>query len=279
MEVKNNIQLNFPSTHKVDGENWLDSRYVAHVLGKEHWHVLRDIRNVIKSVGEGILTHIREEQYIDSRNRRQPMYLLSERGANSLLMNYTDEEAKRYKEVLLNELHRGRLVIGNTPIQKDIVREVVLAKLASTETRNNLTALVKEKVENPVYWKITDDIYENIWHLTAARIRVKFNLPPKCNIREYLATHCIKAIEFIENDLCGRLRLQDKKVTMCKFESMIDKAVDNFVEYAEEENIRFDLEIKPMEEMEKTKQIKNKIKREINKQLASGGVNNLTLFN
>jgi Rha family phage regulatory protein len=279
MEVKNNIQLNFPSTHKVDGKNWLDSRYVAHVLGKEHRHVLRDIRNVIKSVGEGILTHIREEQYTDSRNRRQPMYLLSERGVDSLLMNYTDEEAKRYKEVLLNELHRGRLVIGNTPSQKDIVREVLLAKQVSTATRNNLTALIKEKVENPVYWKITDDVYEYTWGLTSAKIRNKFSLPAKCNVRDYLAKHCLKAIENIENGLCNRLCFYNRKVSMCEFEELIDEEVENFITFAKKRNFEFNLELIPIEEAKEVKRINGNIKREERKRLTSGGVNNLTLFN
>jgi Rha family phage regulatory protein len=274
-----NDNLPYSPTQKIDGKFWLDSRYVAHVLNKKHHNFLRDVKNFIKNNKDIDLSCFRYKNYIDKRNRSKPYCLISERGVDSLLVNYTNEEAKRYKEVLLNELHRNRITIGDVLTSIDLARIASEIRLVSAATRNNLTALVKEKVENPVYWKITDDIYENIWHLTAARIRVKFNLPPKCNIREYLATHCIKAIEFIENDLCNRLRIKDEKITMCKFESMIDKAVDNFVEYAEEENIRFDLEIKPMEEMEKTKQIKNKIKREINKQLASGGVNNLTLFN
>ena len=80
---------------KQNGCNYIDSREVAEIIGKQHKDLLRDIRGYIKIIENfnernfAPINFFVESTYVDSRGRSKPCYLLSKLGcelcANKLI--------------------------------------------------------------------------------------------------------------------------------------------------------------------------------------------------
>ena len=86
------------------------SLQVAEAFGKEHRHVLRDIRETIDKCSESFTApNFGLSEYTDSTGRKLPLYLLSKDGLMMVTMGYTTPEAMRVKEAYIarfNEMER-----------------------------------------------------------------------------------------------------------------------------------------------------------------------------
>lgn len=114
----------------------IDSLTVAKGFEKRHDNVLKDIETIIKTVTSEKLTnsnfrrlnekyediHISKNklkqyfiksEYIDSKGRTYPMYLLTEKGFNLLAMGYNGKKFIAYKMVLLDEFERIKKELTN----------------------------------------------------------------------------------------------------------------------------------------------------------------------
>lgn len=86
-----------PSVEIVDGKPKTTSLQVAAFFGKEHKNVLRDIQNVLETVGNFTGLNFELSEYKDSTGRKLPMYLMDKDAFTLLVMGYTGEEAMRFK--------------------------------------------------------------------------------------------------------------------------------------------------------------------------------------
>lgn len=78
------------------------SLQVAEAFGKEHRHVLRDIRETIDKCSESFTApNFGRSEYTDSTGRKLPLYLLSKDGLMMVTMGYTTPEAMRVKEAYI----------------------------------------------------------------------------------------------------------------------------------------------------------------------------------
>lgn len=107
----------------------IDSLTVAKGFEKRHDNVLKDIETIIKTVTSKELTNSKfrrlnekykdihitknklkqyfiKSEYIDSKGRTYPMYLLTEKGFNLLAMGYNGKKFIAYKMALLDEFER-----------------------------------------------------------------------------------------------------------------------------------------------------------------------------
>ena len=114
----------------------VDSLTVAKVFEKRHKNVLADIETIIKTVTSEKLTglnfsrlnekyediHISKNklkqyfiksEYIDSKGRTYPIYLLTEKGFNLLAMGYNGKKFIAYKMALLDEFERIKKELTN----------------------------------------------------------------------------------------------------------------------------------------------------------------------
>lgn len=73
---------------------------VAETFGKQHAHVLRDIKE-LECSEEFRLSNFGESSYINSQNKKQPMYYMTRDGFTILVMGYTGEKAMRFKEAYI----------------------------------------------------------------------------------------------------------------------------------------------------------------------------------
>ena len=90
-----------------NGETVTDSLTVAEVFGKDHKHVLRDIRSMECSE-EFAESNFGLSSYEDSTGRSLPKYIITQDGFSFLVMGYTGKEAARFKEMYINEFNRMR---------------------------------------------------------------------------------------------------------------------------------------------------------------------------
>ncbi|MCI8582719.1 MAG: Rha family transcriptional regulator, partial [Dorea sp.] len=72
--------------------------------GKQHAHVLRDIKE-LECSEEFRLSNFGESSYINSQNKKQPMYYMTRDGFTILVMGYTGEKAMRFKEAYIKQFN------------------------------------------------------------------------------------------------------------------------------------------------------------------------------
>lgn len=70
-----------------NGQLLVDSREVAQMVGKKHTNLLRDIRRIVEREKEFENEFIKSK-YVDLQNKKQPMYLISEKGKERLMNRY-----------------------------------------------------------------------------------------------------------------------------------------------------------------------------------------------
>lgn len=78
------------------------SLQVAEAFGKEHFHVLRDIRETKDKCSESFTaSNFVLSKYTDSMGRKLPIYILSKDGLMMVTMGYTTPKAMRVKEAYI----------------------------------------------------------------------------------------------------------------------------------------------------------------------------------
>ena len=77
---------------------------IAETFGKEHKHVLRDIRE-LECSDEFRQSNFGQSEYINDQNHKQPMYYITRDGFTLLVMGYTGEKAMRFKEAYIRQFN------------------------------------------------------------------------------------------------------------------------------------------------------------------------------
>jgi anti-repressor protein len=85
-----------------------NSLLVAEKFGKEHQHILRDIRNLIGGMSNfGETPYFVETSYIHEQNGREyPMYVMNRDGFTLLAMGFTGEKALKFKLDYINAFNQ-----------------------------------------------------------------------------------------------------------------------------------------------------------------------------
>ncbi|AMK11343.1 Rha family phage regulatory protein [Pseudodesulfovibrio indicus] len=79
--------------YSVYGKATTTSLKVAEVFGKNHQHVMRDIRKLVE---KGV-SNFGQSSYINSQNKEQPMFLMDRDGFSLLVMGFTGDKALDWK--------------------------------------------------------------------------------------------------------------------------------------------------------------------------------------
>lgn len=89
----------------------MTSLQVAEHFGKEHKHVLRDIRIILEADEDGFSeSNFGLSSYLTEQNKEMPMYVMSKDGFVLLVMGYTGPEAMRMKKAYIarfNEMEKA----------------------------------------------------------------------------------------------------------------------------------------------------------------------------
>ena len=104
-----------------DNEVYVDSRKVAEYFEKEHFHVMRDIEEIVRQLTAESAPDIEKpsldflnfdkmfvkgEYEVKGQTRKYPMYYMNRDGFMLLVMSFTGQKAFHFKLLFLNEFNR-----------------------------------------------------------------------------------------------------------------------------------------------------------------------------
>lgn len=123
------------------GINVTDSREVAEMIGKEHKNLIRDIRNYVEVLQGSKLSSENffiESEYLNSRNQKQPCYLLTKQGCEMVANKMTGEKGI---------LFTAEYVQAFNKMEQHIKEPKKLSALEQLQLQNQAILEVNEKVE------------------------------------------------------------------------------------------------------------------------------------
>ncbi len=82
------------------------SLIIAEVFEKRHDNVLQDIKK-LECSDEFRLLNFQERDYVDSRGKTQPMYIITRDGFSFLVMGYTGKKAAEFKEKFIKSFNKN----------------------------------------------------------------------------------------------------------------------------------------------------------------------------
>lgn len=167
---------------------------VADTFGKEHYHVLEDIRSIQSNISSPEFTGLfYETDYIASNGKKNPMYAMGRDGFTLLVMGYTGEKAMRYKLDYIRQFN----AMENALQGKRIEREKGIA------VRQSLTKALQQSTEDArmhghAYSNYTNCIYKELFGMNAAQLRDKFGISRKENLRDCFTQEELRAVQSME---------------------------------------------------------------------------------
>lgn len=170
---------------------------VAETFGKEHARVLRDIRDLDCSA-EFRVGNFAESYYLNTQNKKQPMYYITRDGFTLLVMGYTGEKAMRFKEAYIKQFNAMEKAL----IGKIKEREKGIA------VRQALTKAIQQSGENDrmhghAYSTYTDLIYKAVLGKSAKQLREEFGIGKQDNLRDLLSAEELAKVKSVEMVVSG----------------------------------------------------------------------------
>lgn len=167
---------------------------VAETFGKEHYHVLEDIRAIQSNISSPEFTGLfYETNYTASNGKKNPMYAMGRDGFTLLVMGYTGEKAMRYKLDYIRQFNAMEAALQG----KKIEREKGIA------VRQSLTKALQQSTEDArmhghAYSAYTNCIYKELFGMNANQLREKFGIKKKDSLRDCFTQEELRAIQSME---------------------------------------------------------------------------------
>ncbi|HDR8066187.1 TPA: Rha family transcriptional regulator [Bacillus cereus] len=101
-----------------------DSLMVAEVFDKQHYHVLRDIENLLET---GIVSPLNFEQstYVNERAREYKKYNLTKDGFTLLVMGFTGGAAMNFKLMYIDEFNKMEQELKNRDLNSYMIDDPI----------------------------------------------------------------------------------------------------------------------------------------------------------
>jgi Rha family phage regulatory protein len=165
---------------------------IAETFGKEHKRVLQDIREL--ECSEDFRRHnFVQSSYVNSQNKKQPMYYVTRDGFTLLAMGYTGEKAMKFKEGYIRQFNAmEKLLIGKIKErEKGIAVRQAFTKAIQQSSEN-------ERMHGHAYSTYTDVIYKSIFGKNAKQLREDFGISRKENMRDCFSEEDLVKIQNAE---------------------------------------------------------------------------------
>lgn len=165
---------------------------VAETFGKEHKHVLRDIRELHCSE-EFRQSNFEQSKYTNEQNHQQPMYYMTRDGFTILAMGYSGEKAMKFKEAYIKQFNAMEKTLQGKLIEREkgIAVRQSLTKALQQSTEN-------ERMHGHVYSTYTNCIYKVLFGKNAKQLREELGIGKKDKLRDYLPAEELKAVQSME---------------------------------------------------------------------------------
>lgn len=153
---------------------------IAETFGKEHKHVLEDIRKICDNLSTAEISALfYESDYKASNGKRNPMYLMNRDGFTLLVMGYTGEKAMKFKLDYIKQFNAmEKALLGKIKErEKGIAVRQALTKALQQSSEN-------ERMHGHAYSTYTDVIYKSIFGKNAKQLREEYGITKKDNLRD-----------------------------------------------------------------------------------------------
>lgn len=180
---------------------------VAETFGKRHDNVLKDIRELDCS-DEFRLLNFEESTYLNSQNKKQPMYYMTRDGFAILVMGYNGEKAMRFKEAYIKQFNamekalRGKLIEREKGIEIDKITVAVKKKGVKCLGGKESSAYKNKTLRGKVY----HDIYREL--------KRQFGISTYKAIKRNQCDLAVEAIEHYELPYILKEQIQDSNAQM-----------------------------------------------------------------
>ena len=176
----------YPDLCMIDGKAYCTSLQVAEHFDKQHFHVIRDIEDVIAQVLEtseksktGCTENLfKKSEYSYANNLgaqvKKPMYYLSEQGFTLLAMGYTGAKAMQFKLAYMAAFEKMRDALNmilNTPyVEPETITDAQYQELRRLINRIANRALRSSSTANAIWNKLRIEMgVENSHQIPAAK--------------------------------------------------------------------------------------------------------------
>ncbi|BBF42019.1 Rha protein, phage phi-80 [Lachnospiraceae bacterium KM106-2] len=169
---------------------------VADTFGKEHRRVMQDIREL------GCSDQFNKHNfvlisYIDSMNRKKPMYQMTRDGFTLLVMGYTGDKAMKFKEAYIKQFNAMEKTLQGKLIERE---KGIAVRQSLTKA---LQVVEEDRMHGHAYSTYTNSIYKVLFGKSAKQLKTKYGLSQKDSLRDYFGAEELKAIESMERMVSG----------------------------------------------------------------------------
>jgi len=170
---------------------------VAETFGKAHDKVMRDIHELGCSQDFNT-ANFGDISYVDSRNRNQKACVMTRDGFTLLVMGYTGELAMKFKEAYIRQFNAMEAALNGKLIERQ----------KGIAVRQALTGVIKQSGENErmhghAYSTYANCIYKVLFGMNAKKLREKYGIDAKENLRDYFAAEELTAVQHMEYLVSG----------------------------------------------------------------------------
>jgi Rha family phage regulatory protein len=167
---------------------------VAETFGKEHYHVLEDIRDIQGNISSPEFSGLfLEDTYTASNGKKNPLYVMGRDGFTLLVMGYTGESAIRFKLAYINQFNAMEAALQGKIIerQKGIAVRQALTKALQQSTED-------ARMHGHAYSTYTNCIYKVLFGMNANQLREKFGIGKKESLRDCFTQEELRAVQSME---------------------------------------------------------------------------------
>lgn len=172
---------------------------VAETFNKNHKHVLEDIRRISNNISTAEFSALfREESYIASNGKKNPLYVMNRDGFTLLVMGYNGEKAMQFKLEYIKQFNamekalRGKLLER----EKGIAVRQALTKALQRSSEN-------ERMHGHAYSTYTNCIYKALFNKNAKQLREEYGIDKKSDLRSCFDEEQLSSIKSMEMLVSG----------------------------------------------------------------------------
>lgn len=128
----------------------VSSRQVADKFGKEHRHVLENIRQILGA--ENSAAKFFHEDYVEYRGQKFPVYLMNRDGFTLLAMGFTGKDALQWKLKYIAAFNEMEAQLNGKPVsllkEKEIEAKLNNSRARLNNSRARMAALILKCADN-----------------------------------------------------------------------------------------------------------------------------------
>lgn len=195
-EIKMLVEIKTVNKEEVTVVTSLD---VADTFGKEHKHVLEDIRRLCENLSTAEISALfYKSEYKAVNGKANPMYLMNRDGFTLLVMGYSGEKAMRFKLAYINQFNamEKALIAKIKEREKGIAVRQALTKAIQQSNEN-------ERMHGHAYSTYTDIVYKVVFGKSAKYLREMYGIGKNDNLRDCFSKEELSRVQSVEMVVSG----------------------------------------------------------------------------